>query len=49
MTRTTNARIAGVAYLLYIVAGLSVMMLSSRARSGKESPRNSRAWPNTLE
>ena len=34
MTRTTNARIAGVAYLLYIAVGYPSMLLSDRATSG---------------
>ena len=35
MTRNTNARIAGLAYLFYIVVGLSNEVLSSRAMSGE--------------
>ena len=31
MTRTANARIAGVAFLFYIVAGIAAMILSGRA------------------
>ena len=34
MTRTSNARIAGIAYLLYIAVGLTSMQLSNRATSG---------------
>lgn len=34
MTRTTNARIAGVSYLVYIVAGLSAMAIFGRAARG---------------
>ena len=34
MTRTTNARIAGAAYLVYIGAGLTSMVLSGRATGG---------------
>jgi len=36
VTRTTNARIAGVAYLLYIAAGYPSMLLSDRATSGAD-------------
>jgi hypothetical protein len=35
MTRNSNARIAGLAYLFYIVVGLSNEVLSSRAMSGE--------------
>ncbi len=35
MTRRTNARVAGFAFLLYIAAALSGMILSSRAASGE--------------
>ena len=34
MTRRTNARIAGVAYLLYIAVAYPSMLLSDRATSG---------------
>ena len=34
MTRRTNARIAGIAYLLYIAAAFPSMLLSGRATSG---------------
>jgi hypothetical protein len=34
MTRRTNARLAGIAYLLYIAAAFPAMLLSSRATSG---------------
>ncbi|MDZ4863794.1 MAG: DUF4386 domain-containing protein [Gemmatimonadota bacterium] len=34
MTRTTNARIAGVTYLFYIAVGLTSMVLSGRASGG---------------
>lgn len=36
MTRTTNARIAGITFLIYIVAGIASMILSSQT-SGAES------------
>lgn len=36
MTRKTNARLAGSAYLLYIVAGISSMFLFSKAVGGAE-------------
>jgi Domain of unknown function (DUF4386) len=35
MTRTTNARIAGVTFLLYIAAGLASMAVFGRATSGE--------------
>jgi hypothetical protein len=35
MTRTTNARIAGLTFLLYIAAGISSMVLSRRASGGE--------------
>ena len=35
MTRTTNARIAGSAFLLYIVAGITQMVLLGRATAGE--------------
>jgi hypothetical protein len=35
MTRTTNARIAGFAFLLYIAAGVAGMVLFSRAAGGE--------------
>jgi len=35
VTRTTNARIAGVAFLAYIAVGISDMVLSGRAKSGE--------------
>ena len=35
MTRRSNARIAGVAFLLYIVAGLTAMVLSRNATAGE--------------
>jgi len=34
MTRKTNARLAGIAYLLYIAAAFPAMLLSNRATSG---------------
>ncbi len=34
MTRTTNARIAGVTFLVYIAAGITSMVLYARATSG---------------
>ena len=34
MTRTTNARIAGVTFLVYIAAGIASMVLFARATSG---------------
>jgi hypothetical protein len=36
MTRTTNARIAGVAFLLYIAAAFPAMVISSRATAGSD-------------
>jgi hypothetical protein len=33
MTRTTNARLAGVAFLFYIVAGIATMVLAGRAHA----------------
>jgi uncharacterized protein DUF4386 len=36
MTRTTNARIAGVTFLAYIVVGITDMQLHSRARAGAD-------------
>lgn len=36
MTRTTNARIAGIAYLLYIAAAFPAMMISQRATVGPD-------------
>jgi len=36
MTRTTNARIAGFTFLLYIVAGIASLILFRRAASGNE-------------
>lgn len=36
MTRTTNARIAGFTFLLYIVAGIASLILFGRATSGTE-------------
>jgi hypothetical protein len=35
MTRTTNARIAGFTFLLYIGAGVTGMVLFGRATSGE--------------
>jgi hypothetical protein len=35
MTRKTNARLAGMAYLLYIAAAFPAMLLSNRATSGE--------------
>jgi len=35
MTRTTNARLAGVAFLFYIAAGIGSMILSHRATAGE--------------
>ena len=34
MTRTTNARIAGVTFLIYIAAGIASLVLSDHARAG---------------
>lgn len=36
MTRTSNARIAGVTFLAYIVVGITDMQLHSRARAGAD-------------
>jgi hypothetical protein len=36
MTRTTNARIAGFAFLFYIAAGIAAMVLFGRATTGHE-------------
>lgn len=36
MTRTTNARIAGIVFLLYIATGITSMVLSGQATSGAE-------------
>jgi hypothetical protein len=36
MTRTTNARIAGFTFLLYIVAGIASLLLFGRATSGSD-------------
>jgi len=38
MTRTTNARIAGFTFLLYIVAGIASLILFRRATGGNEIP-----------
>jgi hypothetical protein len=38
MTRRSNARIAGVAFLLYIVTGLTAMVLSRNATAGEGTP-----------
>jgi len=38
MTRTTNARIAGVTFLAYIAAGVTSMVLSGRATGGEGIP-----------
>ena len=38
MTRNTNARIAGVAFLAYIAAGISDMVIAGRATSGADIP-----------
>lgn len=38
MTRTTNARIAGFTFLLYIVAGIASLLLFRRATSGNGIP-----------
>jgi hypothetical protein len=35
MTRTTNARVAGFAFLLYIATGLSALVLEGRATAGE--------------
>ena len=35
MTRTTNARIAGVTFLVYIAAGITSMVLYARATEGE--------------
>jgi Domain of unknown function (DUF4386) len=35
MTRTTSARVAGTAFLLYIAIGISAMVLSGRATAGE--------------
>src|SRR5438045_1682414 len=34
MTRTTNARLAGIAYLVYIAAAFPAMVISNRATAG---------------
>ena len=34
MTRQTNARIAGLTFLIYIVAGIATMLLASRVYNG---------------
>ena len=34
MTRTTNARVAGAAFLVYIAAGIPDMVLSARVTAG---------------
>lgn len=36
MTRNTNARIAGVAFLAYIAAGITDMQLNARATGGTD-------------
>ena len=36
MTRNTNARIAGVAFLVYIAAGITDMQLNARATAGTD-------------
>src|SRR2546423_10545723 len=36
MTRRTNARIAGIAYLLYIAVAFPSMMISARATAGSD-------------
>ena len=36
MTRTTNARIAGVSFLLYIVAGIGTLVVFGRATAGSD-------------
>lgn len=38
MTRRTNARVAGVAFLVYIAAGLTTLALSGRATAGEGIP-----------
>jgi hypothetical protein len=40
MTRTTNARIAGFTFLVYIAASITGMLLFARATSGEGLPRN---------
>ena len=47
MTRNTNAKIAGYAFIYYIAAGILTMVLSGRARSGAESRAGSPGWPST--
>lgn len=37
MTRSTNARVAGVAYLLYIAAAFPSMLISGRASAGSDT------------
>jgi len=41
MTRTTNARIAGFTFLVYIAAGITSMVLFTRASRGRRLPRSS--------
>ena len=38
MTRRTNARVAGVTFLVYIAAGITTLMLSGRATAGQGIP-----------
>ena len=38
MTRTTNARIAGFTFLVYIAAGITSLVLFSQATGGQEVP-----------
>jgi hypothetical protein len=38
LTRRTNARVAGVAFLVYIVAGITTLALSGRATAGQGIP-----------
>ena len=37
MTRTTNARIAGVAFLVYIAVGITDMVINGRAKAGADA------------
>jgi hypothetical protein len=40
MTRTTNARLAGFAFLFYIAVGITSLVLFNQATSGAEGPEN---------
>jgi hypothetical protein len=39
MTRKTNARIVGYAFIIYIAAGILSMVLAGRSRAGKLDSR----------